>query len=435
MPLPISSGARTRRPAARGRLAVTVLLLFLLAVLPALAALLPASVLWSPLAPAHADDAGGDGDGGGAAADGGSPGGGQPDRMAPDQVLFEAIALDLTRAQLAELQRLGYVLLERTPLPALQATLFRLREPPLLRRLGLEDALRRAGLDDRIHPNHRYRLAARACEGPHCQPFQSIGWPLQAGRCGAGATIGIVDTAVDREHPALRGARIETRSFLGDGRGLAHGTAVAALLVGNARSEHPGLVPGARLLAAEVFELDFMGQPRTQAHAIVRALDWLVARKVRVVNMSFAGPDNAVLLEAVRRTVRRNVAIVAAAGNDGPYAAPVYPAGWDETVAVTAVDSGLRPYRRANRGDYVEFSAPGVGIWTARPDGEGRFDDGTSLAAVFVSAALATQDPRARQSLAALRSRLARQARDLGERGRDPTYGHGLLQSSPRCRE
>src|SRR5690606_23726039 len=134
-----------------------------------------------------------------------------------------------------------------------------------------------------------------------------------AGRCGQGSTIGMIDTAIDASHPALRGARIESRAFLGDRPSFAHGTAVAALLVGAADSEHPGLLPSARLVAADVCERDIAGQPRTDAHAIVRAIDWLASQRVRAINMSFAGPDNAVLGEAVRRAVRRNVAVVAAA--------------------------------------------------------------------------------------------------------------------------
>src|SRR5690606_12108711 len=245
---------------------------------------------------------------------------------------------------------------------------FRFREPGLLQRFNLPQALQSAGLADRIHPNHRYRLASEVCSEGRCYAFEAIGWPVAAAAeaCGRGLTIGMIDTAVDPAHPALSGARIETAAFLGDSPSYGHGTAVAALLVGRPDSAHPGLLPSARLFAADVFERDFIGQPRTEAHAIVRALEWLASKRVRVINMSFAGPDNPVLHEAVRRAVRRNVAIAAAGGNDGPSAGPAFPAAWDEAIAVTAVDASLRAYRRANRGSYLEIAAPGVGIWTAQ---------------------------------------------------------------------
>src|SRR3546814_20736826 len=63
--------------------------------------------------------------------------------------------------------------------------------------------------------------------------------------------------------------------------------------------------------------------------------------------------------------------LVAAAGNEGPHAAPVFPAGYPSVLAVTAVDASLQPYRHANRGDYIDLAAPGVDFWSARSS-EGR---------------------------------------------------------------
>jgi hypothetical protein len=384
---------------------------------------------WSPLGVARADDDDDDDSDGGSAGD---PG---PQVRQPDAVAFEVIAIDLAPAQLAVLDQFGYQLVDRQRMASLGFELFRLREPPLLRRFGLPEALERAGLVERLHPNHRYRLASSACADGRCYGAELLGWPVavSASRCGDGARVGVIDTAVDRRHPALARAKIESRAFNGGSSGTDHGTAVAALLVGEPTSAHPGLVPGATLYAADVFERDLLGQPRTDAHAVVRALDWLSEERVRAINLSFAGPANEVLREAVRRTAGGNRMIAAAAGNDGPTASPVYPAAWGEVVAVTAVDSALRAYRRANRGDYVEIAAPGVAIWTARSGREGRFDSGTSFATVFVTAALVGLDPGGKLRAADLRARLAREARDLGTQGRDPMFGHGLLQTRLRC--
>ena len=40
----------------------------------------------------------------------------------------------------------------------------------------------------------------------------------------------------------------------------------------------------------------------------------------------------------------------------------MYPAAYSGVVAVTAVDSRLEVYRRANRGDYIDIAAPGVNL-------------------------------------------------------------------------
>lgn len=384
-------------------------------------------------APTFADDGGGGGGGGGGdggpGGDGGGPGGGDPGQ----QAVPELIGLDLTPTQRAALVRLGFTFVQEGRLTALGRRLDRIR-PPAFAQAELLERLRRAGLDGRLAPNDRYAMAS-ACAGDRCFGAGLVGWPLpeRAARCGAGLRIGIVDSAVDVAHPALRGARVTSRDFDGSGRSREHGTALAALLVGQPGSPNPGLVPAATLLAANVMQTDWLGRTNATAYRLVEALDWLTAQRVRVINLSLAGPENPVLGEAVARALARNVAIAAAAGNDGPGAPPAYPAAYPGVVGVTAVDARLAPYRRATPGPHVDFAAPGVGVWTAALGSDGRYDAGTSLATAFVTAAIGAADPAARRPSRMVVDALARDVRDLGERGRDPVFGWGLLQVRPRC--
>src|SRR5690606_20144884 len=107
-----------------------------------------------------------------------------------------------------------------------------------------------------------------------------------------------------------------------------------------------------------------------------------------VINLSFSGPPNPVMAEAIARVTARGVSIVAAAGRpDG--GASGYPARYENVVAVSAVDTRLRPSRLSVRGAHIAFAAPGVGLIVAAPRGGHRRVDGTSFAAPFVSAALA----------------------------------------------
>ena len=394
------------------------------------------------LGPAQADDDedDDDDDDGGSGPGAGSDGGPAGLAVAGESLSSEVLAMGLGATQIATLEGLGYRVIERARLARLQLDVVRLQEPPVWSRLTLPRQLREAGLEGRLSPNHVYRLAQPACEGQRCYGFEAVGWPIPSSPsgCGRGLVIGMVDTAVATGHPALQGADVRTRRFVDGPAAPDHGTAVAGLLVGAPGSGFPGLLPGARLVAAEVFDRDWIGRARTHAFAVALALDWLATQGVRVVNLSFAGPDNPVLEAAIRRLVARNIVVAAAAGNDGPNAAPAYPAAYSSRVpgvlAVTAVDVQLSPYRRANRGEHLDLSAPGVGIWTAEVEGPGRFDTGTSLAATFVTAAAATLDPRRRLSAAAVGQRLAQRARDLGPAGRDPVFGHGLVQAGAACR-
>jgi subtilisin family serine protease len=150
-----------------------------------------------------------------------------------------------------------------------------------------------------------------------------------------------------------------------------------------------------------------------------------------VINLSLAGDANALVALAVRRASAARAVLVAAAGNGGPGAPPAFPAAEPDVIGVTAVDSRMRPYEAANQGDYVDFAAPGVKIWTPDPGG---YRSGTSFATPYVVASLAGRIARApavdpRQAAAALASA----ALDLGPRGKDPVFGWGLVQSANPC--
>lgn len=285
--------------------------------------------------------------------------------------------------------------------------------------------------------NAVYRTGELSCGDDTCRAFEMIGWASAAHQCPADTTIGMIDTAVNTLHPALEGVAVEAFPVIAPGRQPAariHGTAIAVLMAGRARSRTPGLLSGARLVAAEAFHRDAAGNDAADAFDIARALDRMAATPARVVNLSFAGPANAVLEGVVRAVLARDILLVAAAGNTGPNAAPLYPAAYAGVVAVTAVDARARAWRQAAAGGHVAFAAPGVRLWTAASVSGGRFRSGTSYAAPFVAAAAAAKraaDPDA--DAAEIVRRLAQGALDLGPAGRDATYGWGLVQAPAAC--
>ncbi len=94
-------------------------------------------------------------------------------------------------------------------------------------------------------------------------------------------------------------------------------------------------------------------------------------------------------------------------------------------MAVTAVDKRMRVYRHSNRGSYIDFAAPGVGIRTAVG---WRRQSGTSFAVPYVTAAAALLlTAGVSPDNAAIRAAIAGQAVDLGPVGRDDTYGWGFV--------
>jgi subtilisin family serine protease len=139
--------------------------------------------------------------------------------------------------------------------------------------------------------------------------------------------------------------------------------------------------------------------------------------------------------EIVRLVIARGTLVVAAVGNDGPAAPPLYPAAYPDVIAVTAVDPKHQVLPEAGRGTHVDFAAPGADVPAARA---GTVDTylrmrGTSFAAPVVAGLLAQGlvEP-GREAAIARVAVLAGLAVDLGARGRDVIYGNGLVGESVR---
>ncbi|MBR7619661.1 S8 family serine peptidase [Phenylobacterium sp. 20VBR1] len=134
--------------------------------------------------------------------------------------------------------------------------------------------------------------------------------------------------------------------------------------------------------------------------------------------------------------VARGHLVVAAVGNDGPAAPPLYPAAYPGVVSVTGVDGRRKVLPEAGRGGHVDFAAPGSDMARASTQGGYVALRGTSFAAPLVAGRLALDlSGPDRAGAARAITDLSRQATDLGARGPDPIYGNGLvafdLRTSP----
>jgi subtilisin family serine protease len=262
------------------------------------------------------------------------------------------------------------------------------------------------------------------------------GWGFVPDTCGKGIVLGQIDGFVDESHPALRGKNLIYKSFLKSGRLPAaenHGTAVAILLIGRKLPNYPGgLLPGAKLYAANIFERR-NGKDVGNLAAMIRAVDWLVANGVQVANLSIAGQDNVIMRLAIKRSLEKGILLVAAAGNNGAGAPPAWPAAHPDTFSVTAIDDSMHLYQFANQGKYIDFAAPGVSIPTDTPNGI-MAQSGTSFAAPFITAMVGLHlkagfklDPDL------IRRSMQRYSTDLGLAGKDDLFGWGLVRLRPAC--
>ena len=163
--------------------------------------------------------------------------------------------------------------------------------------------------------------------------------------------------------------------------GSEHGTAVASLLVGRDRVFR-GVQPTATLYAADVYCDQAAGGA---ADDVVRALAWMARERVPVINISLVGPANRLLERATASLVRQGYLVVAAVGNDGPAAPPLYPASSPGVVGVTGVTGARRVIPEAAQGAQVMFAAPGHGLAVAYSGGGYSTARGTSFEASATS--------------------------------------------------
>jgi hypothetical protein len=279
--------------------------------------------------------------------------------------------------------------------------------------------------------------AVRATPAPRRElPSQYVIDKLRLGdvhKLARGATIrvAVIDSGVDVGHPELRGAIAGLYDALGEEFvPHAHGTAMAAAI--GAQGQLQGVAPGARLLVARAFS----GRANSTSASgtslqIMAAIEWAVNQGARVINLSFAGPEDRLLSRGLAGVAAKGVIAVAAAGNGGPNAAPLFPGADPNVIAVTATDADDRIFPRANRGAYVALAAPGVDVLAAEPQGRYAFSSGTSIAAAHVSGLVAlVLEKRPDLDLAGVRRLLTQSAIDLGSKGRDPVYGAGRIDAA-----
>ncbi len=296
-----------------------------------------------------------------------------------------------------------------------------------------ESAAALPGLDRRkVAPASSQPCPDNTCFGSHL-----IKWKETLSPCTKDVRIGVIDTSFDISHPAFKNLNAVQGEFLDGERPSPydwHGTAVLSVLAGNPHSGTPGLVPDATFLLATAFRSDAAGNASTDTVRLLAALDWLEQMDVDIINMSFSGPQDPAFARAIERMSKKGIIFTAAAGNMGPTASPSYPAAYPNVIAVTAVNRNGENYRSANRGTYIDVSAPGVDILTALPDAKQGYRTGTSFAAPFVTAILATRvgdGPPAGGTKSSTLQKLP--TRDLGPPGQDPIYGAGLALAPQQC--
>ena len=241
---------------------------------------------------------------------------------------------------------------------------------------------------------------------------------------GANVLVAVIDSGIDVNNRELANTIADSFDALASKEGPhIHGTGVAGAIAAHARLM--GSAPAARILAIRAFGAAAQGEQST-SFVVLKGLDYAAAHGAQIINMSFAGPKDALIERAITAVAAKGIVMVAAAGNAGPKSPPLYPAANPNVIAVSATDAEDSLFAASNRGSQIAVAAPGVGIFLPAPDDKYQMTSGTSFSAAEVSGLIALMLER-NPALKAdeVRTILMQTARDLGATGRDDLFGAG----------
>lgn len=218
--------------------------------------------------------------------------------------------------------------------------------------------------------------------------------------------IGLIDGPIALTHPGLASERI--REIGGGRRGACtqnsspacrHGTFVAGVLFARRGSAAPSLCPGCTLLVRPIFSEAHSGGeeiPSATPQELAEAIIEVIGAGARLINLSAALlqpslKDERELEEALGYAADRGVIVVAASGNQGTLGgSAVTRHPW--VIPVAACDLRGRPMGESNMGIEIGrrgLSAPGDDITSLGTNGKTLHLGGTSVAAPFVTGAVA----------------------------------------------
>jgi subtilisin family serine protease len=355
-------------------------------------------------------------------------------RYVPDEVVIE-VANSVSTAQIDALQnRFRLARIESYRFQLSDTTVFRWRIPDRRSVAAVVRALEGDAVVASASPNYLFTLqqsnGKSASEGDPAQyALAKLRLP-QAHTIakGDGILVAVIDSAIDGRSPDLAGSIAGSFDTLKTPmKPDKHGTAIAGLIAGHGKLM--GAAPNAKIIAVRAF--DPAGE-RTQGTTfnILKGIDWAAAGGARVINMSFAGPNDPALHRSIEAAHAKGIVLVAAAGNAGAKSPPLYPAADPKVIAVTATTVADKLFALSNRGRHIDVAAPGEQILVPLPGGGYDVSSGTSYAAAEVSGIIALMLQREPTlSPAKVRYLLMTTAIDLGPKGRDSQFGAGLADA------
>ncbi len=208
-----------------------------------------------------------------------------------------------------------------------------------------------------------------------------------------------------------------------------HGTFIAGLIAGdNDNDLFVGVAPNIRIMNLRFLRSDLRFFS-TDWDNFVDAIDYAVDNGANIINLSIqaTGTPPTSVYEAIKRAYAAGVIVVSVTGNDEDHV--TYPGNYSEVIAVSAITSNHQIADFSSQGEQNELCAPGKDVYSISGYNLSiAMGSGTSYATPLVSGAIALLlTLNSSLNTTEIRDLLHESCIDLGEDGKDPIFGYGLL--------
>lgn len=262
-------------------------------------------------------------------------------------------------------------------------------------------------------------------------------WKTTAGE--KRVVIAVIDSGTELDHPDIKSQIVQSWSVLtrkseltpGGGHG-SHTLGIFGAAANNGQGI-AGVAPGCGVMAVQISDrATGQGSDATIAEGII----WAADHGASVMSISQGlYRSSKVLEDALKYALAKDVVICASAGNNNaendPEKAPHLPSTYPGVIEVAATDSGNKKASFSNWGNTVTVAAPGVDILSTVPGKTYQTMSGTSMAApcaAGVVGLIRSRYPNFKRE--EVKDHLVKTAKDLGDKGFDKYYGHGLVDAA-----